>query len=229
MNANAPLAPLSRSNVPQPVNGAPLSALTVAARATGSGSAPAYVTRDDVQAMISAVETTRDRLLLQTLWESGGRVSEVCALRACDLDRDQGALLLTNLKQRGKRRATKLIYVSRNLIGALSAFVRDLRLPHDGYLWRSRVSGAAPMNRREIHRIVTAASQRAGVVVMGRTGARAATGLDFRHGSAVHLLRAGHPITEVQRHLGHARVDTTTIYLRLTDPERRRLADRIDW
>ena len=220
---------LEASNVPVHVIGAPPSTLTVAARAAGTGSPPAYVTRDDVRAMVASCETTRDRLLLQTLWESGGRVSEVCSLRVCDIDRDQAALILTNLKQRGKRRATKLVYISRDLIGALVAFVRDSRLPHDGYLWRSRVSGTRPMNRREIHRIVTAASTRAEVRIVGRMGARPATGLDFRHGSAVHLLRAGHPITEVQRHLGHARIDTTTIYLRLTDPERRLLADRITW
>ena len=217
------------SNGPVHANRATPSALTVAARAAGGGSPPAYVTRDNVRAMIAACDTTRDRLLVQTLWESGGRVSEVAALRLSDLDRDQGALSLTNLKQRGKRRSTKLVYVSRDLVGSLAAFARDLRLPHDGYLWRSRVSGPLHLNRREVHRIITGASSRAGVLVIGRNGARSATGLDFRHGSAVHLLRAGHPITEVQQHLGHARIDTTTIYLRLTDPERRRLADRIDW
>ncbi len=220
---------ISRTNVTEPVTGATRNTVTVASRPALGSSPPAYVTRDNVRAMVASCETTRDRLLLQTLWESGGRVSEVLALRSCDIDRDQAALSLTNLKQRGKRRSTKLIYVSRELVGSLAAFARDLRLPHDGYLWRTRVSGSMPMHRREVHRIVTGASTRAGVLVIGRNGARPATGLDFRHGAAVHLLRAGHPITEVQQHLGHARIDTTTIYLRLTDPERRRLADRIDW
>jgi integrase len=230
MTGAALVGTLAPSNVPVRATRAtpPASAITTASRAVGDAP-PAYVTREQVRAMVAACETTRDRLLLETLWQSGGRVSEVCALRACDLDRDEGGLVLTNLKQRGKRRHLKLVYVSRDLIGALSAFVRDLRLPPGGYLWRSRVSGDQPMNRREVHRIVNRAGLRAGVTITGRNGERLPTGLDFRHGAAVHLLRSGQPLTEVQAHLGHARIETTTIYTRLTNAERRNLADRVAW
>jgi len=73
------------------------------------------------------------------------------------------------------------------------------------------------------------ACHRAGVIVQGQTGPRPACGLDFRHRSAVHLLRSGVPLTRVQSHLGHACVDTTPVYLRLTNRDRRSIADRIDW
>jgi site-specific recombinase XerD len=67
------------------------------------------------------------------------------------------------------------------------------------------------------------------VRVVGRGGElRPATGLDFRHGTAVHQLRAGVPLSEVQQ-LGHARIDTTTIYTKLTDRGRRSYADRVEW
>jgi integrase len=58
---------------------------------------------------------------------------------------------------------------------------------------------------------------------------RPATGLDFRHGAAVHQLRASGPLSEVSQQLGHARIDTTTISTRLTNVERRRYADRVAW
>jgi integrase len=74
----------------------------VVARAGGAG-LPAYVTQDEARRVIDAAETTRDRLLLETLWQSGGRVSEVARLRRCDVDPAEGALRLANLKQ--KRRA----------------------------------------------------------------------------------------------------------------------------
>jgi site-specific recombinase XerD len=48
-------------------------------------------------------------------------------------------------------------------------------------------------------------------------------------GAAVHQLRAGVPLTEVQLQLGHARIDTTTIYTRLTNAEPRSYADRVEW
>ena len=187
------------------------------------------MTADQVAAMVACAPTTRDRLVLRTLWESGGRVSEVASLRLCDIDRAEGALQLTNLKQRGPRRHVKLVYISRDLAGALLAFARDTRLGHDGRLFRSRQSGEGHLTRQQVLRIVNRLAVDAGVIVQGRSGPRPACGLDFRHGSAVHLLRSGVPLTEVQSHLGHARVDTTTVYLQFTNRDRRVIADRIDW
>ena len=51
--------------------------------ARASSGVRAYVTAGQVAAMVACALTTRDRLLLRTLWESGGRVSEVASLRPC--------------------------------------------------------------------------------------------------------------------------------------------------
>ena len=183
------------SSVSVRVTGHPplLSAALTLARA--SSGVPAYVTAGQVADMVACALTTRDRLLLRTLWESGGRVSEVASLRLCDIDRTEGALQLTNLKQRGPRRHVKLVYISRDLAGALLAFARDTRLGHDGHLFRSRQSGEGHLTRQQVLRIVNRLAVDAGVIVQGRTGPRPACGLDFRHGSAVHLLRSGVPLT----------------------------------
>ena len=57
---------------------------------------PEGLTPEEVRAVIAAAQTERDRLLLRVLWATGGRVSEVLALRAQDVRRD--ALVLPNLK-----------------------------------------------------------------------------------------------------------------------------------
>jgi len=59
---------------------------------------PTYITRDQARAIINAGETTMHRLLLETLWQTGGRVTEVLRLRLSDLVEAEGALRLTNLK-----------------------------------------------------------------------------------------------------------------------------------
>jgi site-specific recombinase XerD len=46
---------------------------------------------------------------------------------------------------------------------------------------------------------------------------------------AVHRLRSGLALTAVQKDLGHARIETTTIYTQLSDADRRRLADKVQW
>lgn len=208
---------------------APASAITTASRAM-SDAPPAYVTREQVRAMVAACETMRDRLLIETLWQSGGRVSEVLGIRVRDLDRTEGGLWLTNLKQRGKRRHVKLVYVSRDLVASLATWARDQRFAPEAHLFQSRQGdGTKPLTRQRLLQLVNDLATRAGVVIEGRDGPRPATGRDFRHGAAVHLLRSGQPLTEVQAHLGHARIETTTIYTRLTNAERRNLADRVTW
>ena len=57
-----------------------------------SSGVPAYMTADQDAANAACAVTTSDRLLLRTLWESGGRVSEVASLRLRDTDRTEGAL-----------------------------------------------------------------------------------------------------------------------------------------
>ncbi len=191
---------------------------------------PSYVTREQARALINAAESTRDRLLLECFWQTGGRVSEVVRLRPCDVNRREGALVLTNLKQRRRALRQKTVYVSPELVAALAAYAKDARLAPTGFFFQSQKSAGQPMSRQHAWRLIQQYAARAGVAVVGGDGQlRPATGLDFRHGAAVHQLRAGVPLTEVQQQLGHARVDTTTIYTKLTNPERRSYADRVEW
>src|SRR5919201_2232436 len=77
---------------------------------------PSYVTREQARAIINAAATQTHRLLLECLWQSGGRITEVLRLRPCDVDEAEGALRLQNLKQRTRARRTKLVYVSVQLV-----------------------------------------------------------------------------------------------------------------
>jgi integrase len=51
---------------------------------------------------------------------------------------------------------------------------------------------------------------------------RLANAPDFRHGAAVNQVLQGTTLNEVQQQFGHARIDSTTIYTKLANPERRR-------
>jgi integrase/recombinase XerD len=209
---------------------APASAATTLARAQGTG-LPAYVTAEQARAVIDAATRTRDRLLVETLWQTGGRVSEVCRLRRTDIDRTERALRLTNLKQRQPGKV-KLVYVSPSLVAALLAYCRDAKIAPTGSVFATSYRGALrPLSRQMAWKLVTGLAARAGVsVVDTATGAlRPATGLDFRHGAAVHQLRSGVPLSEVSQQLGHARLENTLIYARLTNAERRRMNDRVQW
>src|SRR5262252_4414571 len=102
---------------------------------------PSYVTREQARAIINAAPTTTHRLLLETLWQSGGRVTEVLRLRPCDLDPGGPLLHLVNLKQRPRRGGhlpRKAVIVSPDLVAALRALANDAHIAHAGCFFRSR-------------------------------------------------------------------------------------------
>src|SRR5712691_2579227 len=185
--------------------------------------------RDQARAVINAATSQSHRLLLECLWQSGGRISEVLRLRPSDVDQTEGVLVLENRKQKkGNRR--KGVYVSADLGAQLQILARDQRLGYRGFYFRSAKSGDQPMSGVHAWRIVSASSQRAAVHVDdGRGRLRLANARHFRHGAAVNQVEQGIPLSEVQQRLGHAGIDSTTIYTKLANPERRRLADRVAW
>jgi integrase/recombinase XerD len=203
-------------------------AASALAAATGER-LPSYVTREQARAIINTATTLTHRLFLECLWQSGGSISEVLRLRPCDVDHHEGALVLENRKQRrGSRK--KRVYVSADLMAQLQVLARDVHVGYRGCLFRSAKSGDQPMSTVHAWRIVTACSRRAGIEVEGTDGGlRPANARDFRHGAAVNQVQQGIPLSEVQQQLGHARIDSTTIYTKLANPERRRLADRVVW
>lgn len=189
---------------------------------------PAYVTAEQARAIINAAVRTRDRLLIETLWQTGGRISEVLQLHPADVLGTAPALLLRNEKQRRRRLRTKTVYVSPDLVAQLRAYATDQRLNAEHYFFHTG-DVATPMSRQHAWSLVARASAAAGVEVQRGLRRGAARPLDFRHGAAVHQLLSGVPLTEVQRQLGHARLDTTTIYTRLSDPERLAMSARVRW
>jgi integrase len=104
---------------------------------------PSHVTREQARATINAAETTTHRLLLEILWQTGGRVQEVPRLRPRDLVRAEGAIALTNLKQR-----RKLVYVNPDLLGAVRALAGGAGVPSTGYFFRSRQGHGRSASRR---------------------------------------------------------------------------------
>jgi integrase len=190
---------------------------------------PSYVTREQARAMINAAETTTHRLLLETLWQTGGRVQEVLRLRPSDLVEAEGAIALTNLKQRRREQRRKLVYVNPDLLGALRALAKDAGVPSMGYFFRSRQSHGQPMSYEQCWRLIRRYALAAGVQVLDGERLRLANGRDFRHGAAVDQVRQGVPLSEVQQQLGHARIDSTSVYAKLANHERRAMADRVTW
>jgi integrase len=118
------------------------------------------------------------------------------------------------------------------VVGAqLKALARDLRVPGDGFLFSARPGGKAPLSRFQAYRIISAAAKAAGVFKLSPRDGRLmpAWPHSFRHGAAKHLLEQTLRLDYVQDQLGHASLDSTRVYLRWSDADKRRLRDQVTY
>ena len=185
---------------------------------------------DDIQAVIEAATTERDRLLLRTLWATGARVSEVLALRPKDVRRD--SLVLINCKNPG--RPVKRIYLpagESDLPAELLLWAREHNLADDAPLFFSRKrrpdGGLKPLSRGQVWEIVKEASHKADVKVLAlrrsKDGARGEAAPVhphlFRHSRIRQIVRHTKSLPLAQRQAGWSRLQMA--YLSVSDEEAR--------
>jgi len=197
---------------------------------------PEGLAPDDVQAVVAAAATERDRLLLRALWASGGRVSEVLSLRLEDVQRDH--LVMPNRKNPGV--PVKRVFVpagQADLLGALLVWAREQGLAGDEPLFFSRKRGSdgqrKAINRQQAWAVVKAASERADVRVLalrvsgaGPAGAPAPTHPHLlRHARVRQSVRANKRLPVAQRQAGWARLQLG--YLTVGDDEARKLMQEV--
>lgn len=152
------------------------------------------LTVDQVRAIIDGEASDRNRLILETLYYCGLRVSELSGLTWGDLNNG----ILTVFGKGGKTRSIRL---PESLSAKLEALRGDAIAP----IFQSRKGGAA-LDRKSLTRIVKESGKRAGL------GDKVSAHW-LRHCHASHSLDNGAPISLVQTTLGHSSVATTSKYL----------------
>jgi len=158
----------------------------------------------------------RDRAMLELLYATGVRASEVAGLKISDLNLDIGYLRCL-----GKGSRERVIPVGKPAIAAVAQYLRELRpklaKPFSGdFLLLSRTGRG--LGRIEVWRLIKKYAARAGMP-------RNLTVHTLRHCFATHLLAGGADLRSVQEMLGHVDIATTQIYTHV-DNERLRAIHR---
>jgi integrase/recombinase XerD len=154
----------------------------------------------------------RDKALLETLYATGGRASEVVGLKLVDVYLDSAFC-----KCVGKGSKQRLVPLGRPAIEALRAYLSDLRpmliqaAPDSPWVFVSRAG--RPLTRIMLWTLVKKYVRRAGL--NGKISPHT-----LRHSFATHLLAGGADLRTVQELLGHANIRTTQHY---THVDRERL------
>jgi len=183
---------------------------------------PRYLTSAQVDALLAAPDVAtplglRDRAILEVLYATGLRVSELIGLRPADLDMQVGVLTCF-----GKGRKERLVPLGRTARKWVQRYLEEVR----GALTRPRPSAAelflsqrgGRLSRMGLWGIVRRHAVTAGVE-------RTLTPHVLRHSFATHLLERGADLRALQAMLGHADISTTQIYTHVTRERLRKVYD----
>lgn len=154
----------------------------------------------------SDVEKLRDRVILELLYGSGLRVSELFALDVLSLD-----LRACEVRVLGKGNKERIVPISGKALEALEAYLprrAELRHPQTGYVHPEALLLTRRGQRLGVRRI-QALVQRYGALGAGRPDLHPHA---LRHSCATHLLEGGADLRVIQELLGHSSLATTQRY-----------------
>jgi len=158
----------------------------------------------------------RDKSILETLFSTGLRVSELCSLNRDIVDLDRGEFSV-----RGKGSKLRVVFLSQEARNSLNIYLNErtdsdlalfIRIPKGKSFGKFENLRLTP---RSIQRIVKKYS-----IVAGIAGKNIGPH-SLRHSFATNLLRNGADIRSVQELLGHSSITTTQIYTHVTDKQLR--------
>ena len=169
---------------------------------------PRYLSVDDVFSLIERPEgigfmTVRDRAILELLYSSGLRVSELSGLNVDDLNIRESLV-----KIRGKGKKERIVPVGSKAVNAAKSYLveRILRRSRDKALFLNRLG--TRLTDRGVRRIVVKYARASAMT--GHVGPHV-----LRHSFASHLLQGGADLRVIQELLGHASLSTTQKYTHL--------------
>jgi integrase/recombinase XerD len=169
---------------------------------------PKFLNLQDIEKIIQAIDTTRptglrDRAMLELLYATGLRVSELCRLGLGDCNLD-----LAIVRTTGKGNKQRLVPAGRDAIRAVEAYLKDgraglLKGRASRYLFVTARGGC--LTRQGFWKLLAGYGRKAGIF-------HGLTPHVLRHSFATHLLEGGADLRSVQVMLGHSDISTTQIY-----------------
>jgi len=183
-----------------------------------------FLSPEELKRIFDSVDTSeeaglRDRAILEVLFSTGLRVSELASLNKEDINIERGEFSVL-----GKGRKVRIVFLSDHAKTRLGAYLEKRSDPYSALF--IRYSGPKPeegltpekmrLSVRSIERLVDKYRKLAGIVKHFSPHA-------LRHSFATDLLQHGADLRSVQEMLGHKNVSTTQVYTHVTNPRLREI------
>lgn len=151
---------------------------------------------------ISTEQGCKDKAILELLYSSGLRVSELCGLKVTDVDDEF-------VKVKGKGSKERIVPVGKAAISAIDDYLTRFRDQSANQTTLFLSAKGNPLTRFEVWRRVKFYAKEAGIV-------KNISPHTFRHSFATHLLDRGADLRVIQDLLGHASIDNTDRYTHIS-------------
>jgi integrase/recombinase XerD len=179
-------------------------------------SLPGYLRLEEVEKILARPDEKtplglRDRAMLEVLYSTGLRVSELISLRVMDVDRSAGCIRCI-----GKGDKERIVPIGKRALSLVERYLRDARPRLIGKKQQPSApalfinSRGGTLSRVGVWKILSAYGRQAGLRV-------ALTPHMLRHSFATHLLERGADLRSVQLMLGHSDISTTQIYTHVVE------------
>ena len=184
---------------------------------------PRFLDETEVRRLVESPDTTtlpglRDRTILETLYSTGVRVSELVGISVGDVD-----FLSEAIRTRGKGKKERLVPIGRIALAVMDEFLERRRLAE-----RKKPERNAPLFTNKLGTRLTARSVnrilKKYILKLGLKGK--ITPHTLRHTFATHLLNRGADLRSVQELLGHEHVSSTQIYTHVTTERMRQVYEK---
>jgi integrase/recombinase XerD len=165
---------------------------------------PRFLTLDEVDRLLAAPDVTsrrglRDHAMIQVLYATGLRVSELVGLRVDGVNLDGGFVRCV-----GKGNKERVVPLGASARAAVRAYIDDARAGRASE-WLFLKSGGEPLTRGGFWKLLKGYVRKASI-------SKNVSPHSLRHSFATHLLERGADLRAVQTMLGHADISTTEIY-----------------
>ena len=160
---------------------------------------PTVFSQSELRKLFKAPQRLKQRVLLTLIYSAGLRVSEVCKLKLSDIDYDRKQVHV----RESKNNRSRYVILSDLITRGLKQYIAGAK-PKE-FLFNGRQKGY-PLGHGAVQQTFRLAMQKAAIK-------KEATVHTLRHSFATHLLEQGVDIVTIKEQLGHARIETTMIYL----------------
>lgn len=175
---------------------------------------PTVLSQEEVRCLLNAARSLKHRALFMVLYGAGLRVSEACRLNLADIDSSR---MVIHVRQ-GKGQKDRDVMLSPVLLETLRQYWKAVRPMH----WLFPGYGAdKPITTKAVFLMIRKAAAQAKIT-------KTVSPHVLRHSFATHLLEAGTDIRTIQMLLGHAALETTVIYLHLSQRQIQQTSSPLD-